>query len=136
MLESQGWLCAYCETPLGDDYHTDHMTSIARGGDDNWDNIAVVCSRCNFRKHRLTLEEYVNSYLYDVENGVAAIMATGLEALTWRQIAAALGFERTVPRRWMSECGLRAEKRFVDGHWAYHVERDDLVAFIRERAVS
>jgi 5-methylcytosine-specific restriction endonuclease McrA len=53
---SDGW-CAYCSGELNFDLlHTmlgpniDHRIPVARGGDDNLENLALVCRTCNQKK--------------------------------------------------------------------------------------
>lgn len=59
MYRDQGGLCAYCEVELGDKFHVDHMTALRWGGTDYWDNLAVVCPRCNTSKNAKSVEEYI-----------------------------------------------------------------------------
>ncbi len=63
MCEDQKGLCAYCETPLFGSFHVDHMTPLSRGGNNNWDNIAIACPYCNSSKHNKTAEEFMNQLL-------------------------------------------------------------------------
>ena len=63
MLVDQDGLCAYCETRLWD-YHLDHMTPRCQGGTDGWDNLAVVCARCNMEKGKKSIEDYFNARPY------------------------------------------------------------------------
>ena len=60
MLVDQDGKCAYCEKPLGDDYHVDHMVPLSRGGRNDWENLAVTCPTCNLEKGPKTVEEYIN----------------------------------------------------------------------------
>lgn len=63
MYGSQGGLCAYCETPLFDRYHVDHMLPLSRGGADDWTNLALTCPECNLRKGTKTAEEFCQRLL-------------------------------------------------------------------------
>jgi 5-methylcytosine-specific restriction endonuclease McrA len=58
MLEDQGRLCAYCESPLNGHYHVDHMLPLSRGGRNDWTNLAVTCRICNLSKGSVTAEEF------------------------------------------------------------------------------
>ena len=59
MYEDQGGLCAYCETPLFGSFQVEHMIPIARGGRNDWSNIAIACKDCNQSKHAKTVEEFM-----------------------------------------------------------------------------
>lgn len=54
--------CSYCgkRTPFKK-VTLDHMTPLAKGGQDEPGNWAVSCSSCNFEKGDLTVEEYLAS---------------------------------------------------------------------------
>lgn len=58
MLRDQGEVCAYCEQPLNGAYAVEHMTPLARGGRNDWPNLAVTCRLCNLRKGTKTITEY------------------------------------------------------------------------------
>lgn len=59
MYDSQGGLCAYCESPMFDKWTVEHMTPVCRGGTNDWDNIALACGWCNSSKNDKTPEEYM-----------------------------------------------------------------------------
>lgn len=59
MRECQNHLCAYCETPIFDVFHVDHMMPLSRGGTNDWTNLAITCPTCNLRKNARTAEEFV-----------------------------------------------------------------------------
>lgn len=42
--------CAYCSAKLGEKYHADHITPLAKGGDNGPENIALSCPSCNLSK--------------------------------------------------------------------------------------
>ncbi|MBF6555532.1 MAG: HNH endonuclease [Acidimicrobiales bacterium] len=61
--EFVGKPCPYCGHIMsGEDRRWvpsgDHMTSRARGGDDNPENRTVCCSRCNIVKGTMSADEY------------------------------------------------------------------------------
>lgn len=60
LYDSQGGLCAYCEVSLGDTYHVDHMQPLARGGRNDWTNLAVTCPFCNISKKDKLAEEFMD----------------------------------------------------------------------------
>ena len=43
--------CANCSEALGDEYHRDHRTPLARGGTNDILNIELLCGPCNLAKH-------------------------------------------------------------------------------------
>lgn len=59
LVESQDWLCAYCEIPLFGEFHVDHMTPLSRGGSDDSMNLAIACADCNLRKGNKTAVEFM-----------------------------------------------------------------------------
>lgn len=46
-IRSQKGLCWHCGSPVGKNYHIDHLTPIARGGTNKPNNIVISCPRCN-----------------------------------------------------------------------------------------
>jgi hypothetical protein len=42
--------CASCRIRLGEDFHVDHRTPLAKGGDNGPLNIQLLCKSCNCRK--------------------------------------------------------------------------------------
>jgi hypothetical protein len=52
--ERAGHLCEYCHLPEEADpysvFHLEHIVAKQHGGDDDLDNLAWACSRCNHRK--------------------------------------------------------------------------------------
>lgn len=67
MVSDQGGLCAYCETPMGDEWSVEHMVPISRGGSDWAENIAITCRACNYSKNDKTAEEYFAWLGYSVQ---------------------------------------------------------------------
>ncbi|WP_345464057.1 HNH endonuclease [Deinococcus carri] len=57
--------CPYCQGPLGDTPHADHIHPVSRGGMSTKDNMVYACSTCNGRKHDLTLREFAEKYRLD-----------------------------------------------------------------------
>lgn len=51
LFELQRGKCAYCRKPLGNDWHLDHIMPLSRGGTNTDDNIQLLHSSCNQRKH-------------------------------------------------------------------------------------
>jgi 5-methylcytosine-specific restriction endonuclease McrA len=51
--------CPFCACPLTEEgLSVDHQMPVSRGGRHEFDNLAVVCQRCNEVKGRLTRTEY------------------------------------------------------------------------------
>lgn len=52
--------CYLClePVPFGKD-HLEHKKPLARGGSNEYDNLAVACQSCNCKKHTKTYEEYI-----------------------------------------------------------------------------
>jgi hypothetical protein len=51
--------CFYCENELINYKAIEHLTPIARGGDNDFYNLVYSCKSCNSKKRTKTLEEYV-----------------------------------------------------------------------------
>jgi 5-methylcytosine-specific restriction endonuclease McrA len=47
LFKLQKGKCPCCNKPLGDNYHLDHIVSIARGGSNTDDNIQLLRAKCN-----------------------------------------------------------------------------------------
>ena len=65
--ESQGWLCVYCSVKLtgklsphtdGKQYHRDHIIPLHHGGQTVFENIQLVCAKCNHRKRTMPDEVF------------------------------------------------------------------------------
>lgn len=52
------YTCQYCNK-RGGKLTIDHRMPVSRGGDDNKENLCVACHRCNCRKGKKTVTEYV-----------------------------------------------------------------------------
>jgi len=44
--------CIYCKKNIEKDYHADHIMPLYLGGDNNIDNIQILCPTCNLRKNK------------------------------------------------------------------------------------
>jgi 5-methylcytosine-specific restriction endonuclease McrA len=42
--------CHWCDKPVGDDYHVDHIIPLSKGGDNSARNICISCPTCNSSK--------------------------------------------------------------------------------------
>lgn len=51
LLKLQKGKCPCCNQPLGSDYHLDHIMPLALGGSNTNENIQLLRSVCNMRKH-------------------------------------------------------------------------------------
>lgn len=49
-FKSQKGKCWWCGCELGNDYHADHLTPLARGGSNHPENIVVSCPKCNISR--------------------------------------------------------------------------------------
>lgn len=58
ILKAQRGRCGYCRASLKAGYEVDHITSIARGGNNDRSNIQLLCESCNRRKHALDPIEF------------------------------------------------------------------------------
>ena len=50
--------CRFCEAPLSDRPHIEHLTPVSRGGSSNPHNLTLSCGKCNLAKTNKTLEEF------------------------------------------------------------------------------
>lgn len=54
--------CVYCKQVIKDNnYHSDHMLPIARGGNNVKENLCIACAVCNQSKRTMTSEEFFKS---------------------------------------------------------------------------
>jgi uncharacterized protein (TIGR02646 family) len=57
--EEQNGKCVYCENRLVETgYHIDHIVPKSKGGNNNYDNLQLICPSCNSRKKNMTDEEF------------------------------------------------------------------------------
>ena len=101
--------CWYCEKTMNpEDLTKDHVFARSKGGDDNLDNIVMVCKSCNSSRGNMDLFEWYatvreewppinvavhylkNIFLYSVENGLMDKHAEELDQMdllfNWRYI--------------------------------------------------
>lgn len=71
MFEQQHGLCCYCEVPLHESYHIEHIVPLSRGGSNSPENIALACASCNSRKAARTLMEFLPRMGYLTVSDVA-----------------------------------------------------------------
>lgn len=65
-FDKQKGLCYYCgEGCEMRTMHQEHMTPLKRGGLHDVSNLVLSCKTCNFRKHTMTAEEFINEYMED-----------------------------------------------------------------------
>lgn len=50
--------CAYCGKCVKEEYHIDHKRPLSRGGGNEFENLALSCPTCNFKKGAMTSEEF------------------------------------------------------------------------------
>lgn len=52
--------CIYCGERMNpfSRFHVDHLDPVARGGDDDLENLVPACATCNVQKHALSLEQF------------------------------------------------------------------------------
>lgn len=52
------FVCEFCETSLGEDYHLEHLVPLSRNGTNETTNLGISCSGCNLTKLSKTVEEF------------------------------------------------------------------------------
>lgn len=57
LMVSQKGMCVYCSTPLGH-FHVDHIIPLSRGGDNNDENVQLLCPSCNWKKGNKLPDEF------------------------------------------------------------------------------
>ena len=51
LAEAQNWRCCYCGKNLEKHEATiEHVVPLRQGGANNWSNMAIACSPCNYRR--------------------------------------------------------------------------------------
>lgn len=61
LLELQRGMCACCKKKLGNDYHLDHIIPLSLGGTNTDDNVQLLHSKCNLKKHAKHPIDYMQS---------------------------------------------------------------------------
>lgn len=55
-----GWRCWYCGSALTiDSASIDHITPMSCGGTDDYGNLALTCTFCNYAKRNLPIEVFL-----------------------------------------------------------------------------
>lgn len=63
LAESQGYRCAHCQRPTNmisnhrRQATVDHVVPKSRGGTDDWNNLVMSCSRCNYKRQSKYIPE-------------------------------------------------------------------------------
>jgi len=60
--------CPYCQGPIGEDLHADHIYPVSRGGLSVEENMVNICNDCNAKKTNMTLREFIKKYKLDRES--------------------------------------------------------------------
>jgi len=61
--------CEYCNTEISEQaYHLDHVLAIKNNGDNNLDNLAISCAKCNCSKSDKLLEEWMPNKVEYIKN--------------------------------------------------------------------
>ena len=56
--EIQDWYCNYCGKRIENGNHIDHMVPLQKGGSNDFNNLQLLCVKCNLRKGAKTELEY------------------------------------------------------------------------------
>lgn len=59
LFNQQQGKCVYCQIPLNESFHRDHIIPLSRGGSNFISNIQLLCGSCNSSKHSKTAEEFI-----------------------------------------------------------------------------
>lgn len=51
--------CRFCDAPLDNGGHVEHLTPVSRGGSSYLRNITLSCAKCNLAKTNKTLAEFI-----------------------------------------------------------------------------
>jgi hypothetical protein len=54
--------CPYCNKPIGNGPHLDHIYPVSKGGQSRSNNMVWICAKCNGSKRNLTLTSYITKY--------------------------------------------------------------------------
>ncbi len=55
----QNHKCYYCNIPYSTIFHIDHYISLAKGGDNSWNNIVISCPTCNLTKGVMMPDDFL-----------------------------------------------------------------------------
>lgn len=77
LKERQYDKCPYCERPLEDDIHADHIYPVSLGGLSTEQNMVLVCATCNSRKSNKTLREFCLEARLDFQSIARRLMSLG-----------------------------------------------------------
>ena len=69
--------CPYCGGSLGEDYHTDHIYPVSKGGQSSLRNMVNVCRTCNARKGTMTLATFIRDYGLNQQEIERRLLALG-----------------------------------------------------------
>ena len=58
-------MCPYCQQPIKDNRHADHIYPVSRGGLSVPENMVNICSACNSKKGDMTLRAFIKKYKLD-----------------------------------------------------------------------
>ena len=60
--------CPYCFKVMNlSDMQIDHIYPVSKGGKTSKENLVCVCSKCNQKKGKLTLNKFISTYNLDQE---------------------------------------------------------------------
>ena len=54
-----GKRCFYCDVPLSDKWHIEHIVPISRGGHHSAANVVPSCAKCNLSKGDLLPNQFI-----------------------------------------------------------------------------
>lgn len=69
--------CPYCNGPLGDNPHADHIHPVSKGGLSTSANMVYACSLCNSKKRDQTLNQFLDYANFDRDAVITRLAALG-----------------------------------------------------------